>query len=147
MSPKALDYSGTTRLTKAAAVAREWHARLVTTRVMRGWMTSDIPQRRITAAAGVADRWMVLPGLPKNTRDEAMELRAAYPGLAAVVVVTSPLHTRRACAVFEHVGFQVTCVASAPNPWWKVPYLFVYEQLAWMKDWLHGWISGRLAGG
>jgi len=137
----ALDYAGTTRLTKAVAVAREAHAVLVTTRLFRGGTSTDEGQRRIITAGGLADRWGVMPGAPGNTHDEAMELRAAFPVLSAVAVVTSPLHTRRACAIFEHVGFRVTCVASAQYRWWKVPYEFVFEQLAWVKAWRHGWIG------
>jgi uncharacterized SAM-binding protein YcdF (DUF218 family) len=142
-STDALDYAGTTRLTKAVAIARESHAVLVTTRVFRGSVSSDGGQRRIITAGGLADRWIVLPGAPGNTHDEALELRARYPTLVAIAVVTSPLHTRRACAVFEHVGFRVTCVASAQYQWWKVAYAFVYEQLAWVKYWQHGWIAAR----
>jgi len=33
-------------------------------------------------------------------------------GWKRVVVVTSPLHTRRACATFEKMGMTVSCVAA-----------------------------------
>jgi uncharacterized SAM-binding protein YcdF (DUF218 family) len=138
----ALDYAGATRLAKAVAVAGESHAVLATTRVFRGSRSSDEGQRRIVTAGGLADRWVVLPGVSGNTHDEAVELRAAYPRLVTIAVVTSPLHTRRACAIFEHVGFRVTCVASAQYRWWNVAYGFVYEQLAWAKALRHGWIAG-----
>ena len=33
--------------------------------------------------------------------------------LATLAVVTSPMHTRRACATFEAVGLRVVCVPAA----------------------------------
>jgi len=48
----------------------------------------------------------------RTTRTEALRmLRIARPrGWSTVAVVTSPLHSRRACATFEAVGFRVVCV-------------------------------------
>lgn len=47
-----------------------------------------------------------------TTRTEALRMKAiAQPrGWSTVAVVTSPMHTRRACATFEAVGFKVVCV-------------------------------------
>jgi uncharacterized SAM-binding protein YcdF (DUF218 family) len=49
-----------------------------------------------------------------STRDEATRMRriALAHGWTKIALVTSPLHTRRACATFEAVGFKVTCVAA-----------------------------------
>jgi uncharacterized SAM-binding protein YcdF (DUF218 family) len=49
-----------------------------------------------------------------STRDEAAETRslATREGWRRVAVVTSPIHTKRACAVFERMGLEVTCVAA-----------------------------------
>jgi uncharacterized SAM-binding protein YcdF (DUF218 family) len=47
-----------------------------------------------------------------TTRTEALQMKriADARGWRRIAVVTSPLHTRRACATFEAVGFQVVCV-------------------------------------
>jgi uncharacterized SAM-binding protein YcdF (DUF218 family) len=47
-----------------------------------------------------------------TTRTEALRMRAIARtrGWSTVAVVTSPMHTRRACATFEAVGFKVVCV-------------------------------------
>ena len=47
-----------------------------------------------------------------NTRTEALRMKAIAKarGWSTLAVVTSPLHTRRACATFEAVGLKVVCV-------------------------------------
>src|SRR6266542_3513281 len=49
-----------------------------------------------------------------STRNEAERMKkiADPHGWKRIAVVTSPLHSRRACATFESVGFEVTCVTS-----------------------------------
>ncbi len=50
-----------------------------------------------------------------STRDEALAFAAMARthGWRRVVVVTSPLHSRRACAAVEHAGLAVRCVPAA----------------------------------
>jgi uncharacterized SAM-binding protein YcdF (DUF218 family) len=47
-----------------------------------------------------------------TTRTEALRMRAIAAGhrWSTLAVVTSPMHTRRACATFEAVGLRVVCV-------------------------------------
>ena len=47
-----------------------------------------------------------------TTRTEALQMKAIADrnGWQTLAVVTSPMHTRRACATFEAVGFRVVCV-------------------------------------
>jgi uncharacterized SAM-binding protein YcdF (DUF218 family) len=47
-----------------------------------------------------------------TTRVEAIRMAAVARrrAISTVAVVTSPLHTRRACGTFEAVGFKVICV-------------------------------------
>ncbi|HET9635846.1 MAG TPA: YdcF family protein [Gemmatimonadaceae bacterium] len=47
-----------------------------------------------------------------TTRTEALQMKkiADARGWRRIAVVTSPLHSRRACATFEAVGFQVICL-------------------------------------
>lgn len=50
-----------------------------------------------------------------TTRTEALRMKAIAQahGWLRIAVVTSPMHTRRACATFERVGFNVACVPAA----------------------------------
>ena len=86
-----------------------------------------------------------------STRDEAVRLtrRAFLARWKRVVAVTSPMHTRRACATVEAMGLAVTCVAA---PWrpagWpprtsgdrlQVMQRLTYESLAWLEYRVTGW--------
>jgi uncharacterized SAM-binding protein YcdF (DUF218 family) len=50
----------------------------------------------------------------RSTHDEAVSVAsvARYRGWKRVVLVTSPFHSRRACATFEQAGVVVSCVPS-----------------------------------
>ena len=50
-----------------------------------------------------------------TTRTEALQMKAIARAhdWSRIAVVTSPMHTRRACATFEAVGFNVVCVPAA----------------------------------
>ncbi len=76
-------------------------------------VTSDDDQRRLVALLDRPPRVLVVDSV-YSTRDEAVRMRAlAGPlGITRVALVTSPTHTRRACATFEKIGFVVTCVPS-----------------------------------
>ena len=80
-----------------------------------------------TAATSAADQRALIAMAPAagpvesidsvwSTRDEAVKLtrRAFQARWKRVAVVTSPMHTRRACATVEELGLAVTCVAA---PW------------------------------
>jgi len=77
-------------------------------------VTSQADQQRIASLTGAAIGRVVYAGATQTTRAEALRIRALAQsaGWKRIVLVTSPLHSRRACAVFEHVGFTVTCVPS-----------------------------------
>ena len=77
----------------------------------------------------VASRIVLLPRRVSNTYDEAQAVGewAARTGARAIVVVTSPYHTRRALATFRHVlpsrvlvGVRPAQAPSAADPryWW-----------------------------
>jgi uncharacterized SAM-binding protein YcdF (DUF218 family) len=70
--------------------------------------------QRIVALVRGASSKLVVSGLTHNTRDEAVRTAMLYRtrGWKRVVVVTSPLHTSRACAAFEKLGIVVSCVAA-----------------------------------
>lgn len=109
-----LDVQGTDRLLSALALAREGAApRLVVSRV-RGAdrrVSSDGDQRRLVALLGDAAPPVYVVDSVESTRDEAVRVRdlAAREGWHRMVVVTSALHTRRACAVFARLAMAVRC--------------------------------------
>lgn len=76
-------------------------------------VTSDADQERILALLGRPVHVVRVDSV-RNTRDEATRTAAwAAPlGVRHVAVVTSPTHSRRACATFEAVGLRVTCLPS-----------------------------------
>ena len=86
-----------------------------------------------------------------STREEAVRLsrRAFSAHWKKVAVVTSPMHTRRACATVEALGLPVTCVAA---PWRPAGFpartasdrllvmqRLTYEALAWAEYRVTGW--------
>jgi uncharacterized SAM-binding protein YcdF (DUF218 family) len=110
-----LDASGTDRLLGGLDVVQRTRApRLVITRVQsrgRPAIASDADQERLIRLVGTRAKWIVTP-LVRTTRDEAREVAAIAKreGFSRIAVVTAPLHTRRACGVFERAGLAVTCV-------------------------------------
>ena len=108
---------GADRLLTALELARRGVApRLFTTRIayrrFGTFLSSDADQRRLISLAGVSDRWTPLVERVGNTHDEALVVANHLRGFGgkSVAVVTSPWHTRRACATFESVGLRVVCV-------------------------------------
>jgi uncharacterized SAM-binding protein YcdF (DUF218 family) len=153
-----LDPSGVERLLSGLTVWRRNHARfLITTRVEdRGSdhvITSDADQRALIQLGGDTAVWRIAAPA-HTTHDEAMRTSEMLAPATArtIAVVTSPLHTRRACATFEALGFRVVCVPSdertyavntLPGPADRVRAFFdwLYEQLAVIKYKSHGWIE------
>ena len=76
-------------------------------------ITTDADQRRIITLLPTPPRIIVIHSVV-NTRTEAVGTARQLPPASThiIAVVTSPLHTRRACRVFEHVGYRVSCVPS-----------------------------------
>jgi uncharacterized SAM-binding protein YcdF (DUF218 family) len=76
-------------------------------------VTSDADQQRLIALLERPVRLLIVDSV-FSTRDEAVRMRALARSLdiTSVAIVTSPMHTYRACATFEKLGFTVTCVPS-----------------------------------
>lgn len=117
-SDSALNAVAADRLISALELVRAGRGRrLVTTRQLdqtdERTISSDGDQRRLIALASLTNAWTVVDSV-HTTRDEAVRSAALLlpAGGRSIVVVTSPMHTRRACAVFEAVGFRVVCRAS-----------------------------------
>jgi len=75
----------------------------------------------------------------RTTRDEAVRAwRLLSPrGATRVVVVTSPLHTLRACATFERVGFTVSCIAAVSRAYSTDRAATPDERLTLFRAWLY----------
>lgn len=154
-----LPSEATDRMLSGLELARRTQPRLfITTRVVAKTesgrvLSSDDDQRTLIALAGDTAIWRVT-GRVATTRDEALETSAILPPGAAglVAVVTSPTHTRRACATFEKVGYRVVCVPSVPRSHSVLParspserlhafFGWIYERLGLIKYRAHGWIA------
>lgn len=108
-------------------------------------------QERVIALAGVV-KFVATP-LEASTHDEAMAVKriADQAGWKRIILVTSPFHTRRACATFERVGLTVSCVPSdsrdiavrsLDNPHDRVGAFstLIYELAATLQYKRRGWI-------
>ena len=129
--------------------------RLVTTRAVREThgrlLTTVAAQQRVVGLVDVP-KWDIV-GDVKTTRDEAVQSAALLlpAGARRIAVVTSPTHTRRACATFAKVGFTVTCVAAFEHtlPTWHPDEFderlasfraYVHERLGMVKYSWDGWV-------
>jgi uncharacterized SAM-binding protein YcdF (DUF218 family) len=115
-------------------------------------VTSDVDQQRLVSLLERPIRLLIVDSI-FSTRDEAVRTRALARTLDfwSVAVVTSPLHTYRACATFEKVGFTVTCVPSesrdvaldtlrTPTDRVRALQLWLYELAGLAKYRVSGWI-------
>jgi len=158
MSSEAADH-----LLMALELVREGKAKsLVTTTTANvfptGFVSSETDQRRIVGLLGQQIDWLRTPP-GRSTHDEAVaSAKLLIPrGTRRIAVVTSPMHTRRACAVFEAVGFDVTCVPArlrtagglpmSPGPIDRLAIFgqWVYEVTAMAEYAFRGWLPGKKA--
>jgi uncharacterized SAM-binding protein YcdF (DUF218 family) len=74
-----------------------------------------------------------------TTRTEALRTQAIArtSGWRTLAVVTSPLHTRRACATFEAVGFRVVCVPATVRQFGLGPGSSAQDRLRAFRSWLY----------
>jgi uncharacterized SAM-binding protein YcdF (DUF218 family) len=156
-SDGALNAEGVERL----LTGLELFQRLLAPRIFTTAVESEFPngvrmstadQKRLIQLGGAAAAWTSLTGV-FTTRDEALQAATQLPaGAHTVIVVTSPMHTRRACATFEAVGFKVICKAATEHHFvtWHplVPTdrlesfgAYVYERLGMVKYRSKGWLA------
>lgn len=112
-----LPQQGLDRLIEGLAIVRRGVApTLLVTREKR-----DVKEKKVTTAgdqaslvalAGVTN--VISTPLEESTHDEALAVKkiADGAGWERIILVTSPFHTKRACATFEHVGLTVSCTPS-----------------------------------
>ena len=75
----------------------------------------------------------------RTTRTEALRMRAiaAQHGWKTVAVVTSPMHSSRACATFEAVGFKVVCAPATLRQSGLDPRSTPEDRLRAFRSWLY----------
>jgi uncharacterized SAM-binding protein YcdF (DUF218 family) len=131
---------------------------LLTTTVQQefptGIVTNTQDQARLIELFGRQVEWIRTP-IVHTTRDEAVAAAHLLDprGLRRIAVVASPMHTRRACATFEAVGFEVTCIVSrtsvpggrnppdAPRDRFNSFGDWVYEAVAMVEYRIRGWVG------
>jgi uncharacterized SAM-binding protein YcdF (DUF218 family) len=155
-SDGALNADGVERLlTGLELFQRGLAPRLFTTAVEmqfpNGVRMSTADQKRLIQLGGASAAWTSLTGV-FTTRDEALQAATQLPpGAHTVIVVTSPMHTRRACLTFEAVGFKVICKAATEHQtvvWHPVVPAnrldafgaYLYERLGMVKYSRKGWL-------
>jgi uncharacterized SAM-binding protein YcdF (DUF218 family) len=79
---------------------------------LAGKVVSDSADKEKLLALAKPSAQVVFVDSVFTTRTEALRMKAIAQarGLSTVAVVTSPMHTRRACATFEAVGLKVVCI-------------------------------------
>ena len=149
---------GVDRLLAGAALAQRTGRPLVVSVIhprRLAAVSSLADQQRIVALAGLRDRLWTVDSV-HTTHDEAVRMAALARahGWRRVALVTSPTHTRRACATFERAGLPVVCTpALARDASWGGPTplrtpgdrlhataLWLYETLGWLTYRARGWV-------
>lgn len=82
-------------------------------------------------------------GPVRRTRDEALAVRAlaGRRALRRLIVVTSPLHSRRACAALEHEGIEVVCSPAVETEYDLETLDRADDRLAAFGGLLHEWVG------
>jgi uncharacterized SAM-binding protein YcdF (DUF218 family) len=146
---------GLARLLDAARLARTLDRPLVVSVIHpkpRPEVSSLADQRDLAALVGV--RTFLAVDSVHTTHDEAVRMSALArrEGWHRVALVTSPLHSRRACATFERTGLVVVCMPSRSRELTldgPAPLASAGERLRAFGECVHeviGWWSYRLRG-
>lgn len=104
------------RLLTGLALARRGVARTLLIsrerRTYQGKVVSDSADQESLLALARPSAQVIFVDSVFTTRTEALRMKAIAQarGWSTMAVVTSPMHTRRACATFEAVGLKVVCV-------------------------------------
>ncbi len=113
--------------------------------------------RGLILRLGVPDDHVVLESISTNTHSEAEAVRDMLgpKRVDPILLVTSPMHMRRSLATFTSAGLKPVPAVSAPWPdrsgtecrfcpshdALELSDAVVYEQVAWLYYWAHGWLS------
>jgi len=149
MTPAGEMRSGTLdRLLSGLTLARQVKASaiLVSTerRSFAGRQVSDSGDRRAVVTAFTPTAEVIFVDSVFTTRTEALRMRqVAWPrGWRTIALVTSPLHSRRACATFEAVGFRVVCVPAVSREHVVPGALTPQDRLGTFRSWIYETFAG-----
>ena len=109
------------------------------TRQFGGKPVSDSADLQNISAMAALPATIIFVDSITTTRTEALRMRsiARGRGVNSVAVVTSPMHTRRACATFESVGFKVVCVPATVRGSGLDPNSIAEDRLRAFRFWLY----------
>lgn len=139
------------RLIRGYELLRESHAReLVLTRLAPPKQSYQPAVRRQLRTLGI-DAPVHEVGPVSNTRDEAVAVRelALDRGWSQVILVTDPIHMRRAAAAFEKIGVRVLRAPCAEGDYDLGSLRGPSDRLQAFRDWAHetvGYQTYRLRG-
>jgi uncharacterized SAM-binding protein YcdF (DUF218 family) len=142
--------SATSRLLHGMELLHEGLAPRLVLSEIAGRPSHAAAARPRLAALGVAPELIVV-GPVRNTHDEAVAFARALRerGLRRVLMVTSPLHTRRAAAALEHEGLEVLSSPSGETSYDLDGLDYIDDRLRAFGDVLHerlGWVVYRWRG-
>jgi uncharacterized SAM-binding protein YcdF (DUF218 family) len=138
------------RLLAGLQLRRSLSARLLVLtsihRIRRGDTLSSEPDQRAVIARLDPDAVLHVVGPVRNTHDEAVAVTglARQRGWRRLAVVTSPLHTRRACATFERQGLAIVCRASESRDYSLNLRRAPADRLDAFRDWLYEAVGTRV---
>jgi uncharacterized SAM-binding protein YcdF (DUF218 family) len=128
------------RLLSGIAEARKHHATelalsIITSVSGTQHVNSEADQRELVALLA-PDLTLQFVRDVASTRDEAIRFAALAKsrGWNRVALVTSPLHTRRACRTFEVAGLSVTCVPATSREYSVARLNGAYERTSAFRD-------------
>jgi uncharacterized SAM-binding protein YcdF (DUF218 family) len=104
-----------------------------------GQLASDSADLRSVAAIADQPARVIFVDSVVTTRTEAIRMRAIARAnrWSTLAVVTSPMHTRRACATFEAVGLRVVCVPAAVRESGLYPGANAEDRFRAFRSWLY----------
>ncbi len=107
-------------------------------RLGNGNVTDSADLGRIAALTGSGPVILFVDSI-FTTRTEALRMKkiADARGWRRIAVVTSPLHSRRACATFEAAGFQVVCAPAALRGSGLDPHSIPEDRFRGFRSWLY----------
>ncbi len=104
----------------------------------KGTVTDSADLARIASLTGTTPSILFVDSI-FTTRTEALRMKkiADDRGWRRIAVVTSPMHSRRACATFEAVGFQVVCAPAALRGSGMDPHSTPEDRFRGFRSWLY----------
>ena len=104
-----------------------------------GKLVSDSADLQNVAVLANAPARVIFVDSVVTTRTEAIRMGAIARAnhWSTLAVVTSPMHTRRACATFEAVGLRVVCIPAAVRGSGLYPGANAEDRLRAFRSWLY----------